>query len=110
MLTLLCRFSARQQAVSVYGGGCVSPCSATQAVCRATLLTLLDVRDLQEGPNPRQWRGSQLHYAEVTIGLMLCCHIWGCSSDGRASALHAEGNGIDAHLLHGGLQCCVAFA
>ena len=25
---------------------------------------------------------------------------WGCSSNGRALALHARGNGIDAHLLH----------
>jgi hypothetical protein len=25
---------------------------------------------------------------------------WGCSSNGRASALHAEGTGIDAQRLH----------
>ena len=25
---------------------------------------------------------------------------WGCSSNGRASALHAEGTGIDTLLLH----------
>ena len=26
--------------------------------------------------------------------------VWGCSSNGRASALHAEGTGIDTLLLH----------
>ena len=42
------------------------------------------------------------YYYHSTLYLPLCslsC-VWGCSSDGRAFALHARGSGIDARHLH----------